>query len=559
MVRFFPAVLLLASFSVAAAQPAATRPSGLDRQCIEAVRQFGDTVLRYGTDVYGPQHTPLFVDGLNVRTHEPARWKLDGQEWILSDQANQQNLFRTLDALSRLTGDPKYREAAVSAIRYAFDHLRSDTGLLYWGGHVAYDAGTERIVGELHDKKENGGRYEHELKRHYPYYELMWQVDSRVTKTFLESFWDAHILDWSNLEMNRHGSYTHARGALWASEYKGGPVFFPGRGLSFVNTGSDLFYAAAMLYKLSGDPAPLVWAKRMAHRYVETRNPRTGLGGYQYTRYEKGDRAYKQFGPEFGDRALEGTLLTPEQGMTRYALVGICEMMLGEALGADGKDFGQWAVEDLAAYGRWAYDPANNTFRALLTDGTILTPDDVKRPGYFGPVNSPEFKPMGAGSMFFRAYAMAYRVSGDAVLWRMVRGIAAGNGLGDIGEAPGRSPHLNLQTGCCDPQALYGALELSRSSGGKPYLELAGAIAGNILKTRFRDGLFVNARDQEFAKFDVSEPLALLHYAVAVQDKPGLVPSAWPGKSYFHCYMDGVGRTYDNGSIYSSQSKPSEE
>ena len=272
-----------------AADPINTQPGSVQDECLQRVREFADTVLLYGKDVYGPQHTPLFVDGLNVDTREPAKWKLDGKEWILSDLANQQNFFRTLDALSRLTGDPKYHQAAVDAVRYAFDHLRSPNGLLYWGGHCAYDAATEQLVGEMHDKA-HGGRYEHELKRHYPYYELMWLVDSQACKTFLESFWDAHILDWSNLEMNRHGSFTQARGTLWQSRYEGGPVFFPARGLSFVNTGSDLFYAGAMLHKLSRQADPLIWAKRMAHRYVETRNARTGLGGYQYTRYAEGDR-----------------------------------------------------------------------------------------------------------------------------------------------------------------------------------------------------------------------------------------------------------------------------
>ena len=30
-------------------------------------------------------------------------------------------------------------EAAADAIRYAFDHLRHENGLLYWGGHAARD------------------------------------------------------------------------------------------------------------------------------------------------------------------------------------------------------------------------------------------------------------------------------------------------------------------------------------------------------------------------------------------------------------------------------------
>jgi hypothetical protein len=73
---------------------------------LAAVRQFADQILAQGRDVYG-QPTPLFVDGLNVDTREPVKWKwADGKEWVLCNLANQQGLFRTLDGLTRLTGEP---------------------------------------------------------------------------------------------------------------------------------------------------------------------------------------------------------------------------------------------------------------------------------------------------------------------------------------------------------------------------------------------------------------------------------------------------------------------
>ena len=43
---------------------------------LNAVREFADNVLKYGRDTYGPKHTPLFVDGLNIQTHEPVKWIL---------------------------------------------------------------------------------------------------------------------------------------------------------------------------------------------------------------------------------------------------------------------------------------------------------------------------------------------------------------------------------------------------------------------------------------------------------------------------------------------------
>ena len=112
-----------------------------DDRYLNAVREFADKVLECGRDVYGPKHTPLFVDGVNADTLEPVKWKYQGQEWIMSNLATQQNLFRVFDGLTRLTGDPKYHDAAVAAIRYAFANLVDDNGLLCWGGHAMYDAG----------------------------------------------------------------------------------------------------------------------------------------------------------------------------------------------------------------------------------------------------------------------------------------------------------------------------------------------------------------------------------------------------------------------------------
>jgi len=119
---------------------------------LDVVREFADNVLKYGRDTYGPKHTPLFVDGLNIHTHEPVKWIApNGDRWILSNLASQQNLFRTLDGLTKITGDPKYKQAAMDAIKYAFENLRSPNGLLYWGGHSAYDAGADKPVSTIGD------------------------------------------------------------------------------------------------------------------------------------------------------------------------------------------------------------------------------------------------------------------------------------------------------------------------------------------------------------------------------------------------------------------------
>ena len=548
--RVFQAVVALFLAAVATARVfagAAEQPR--DEKYLAAVRRYADNVIARGKDVYGEKHTPLFVDGLNVATGQPVEWKKDGETWVLSNPASQQNLFRVFDGLTRLTGDSKYRQAAVDAITYAFENLRGPNGLLLWGGHIAYDARGDKMVME---------QYNHELKCHYPYYPLMWEVNPEATKRFLEAFWAAHILNWSNLEMNRHGSPKKPFSNPWNNKYEGGEVFFWGTGLSFLNTGSDMYYAAAMLTKLSGEKEPLVWGKRMAHRYVETRNPKTGIGGFQFSQsrtaqcYEniRGDRAQYQYGDDFpGHLVVEGTLF-PCYGDTPAVKPWMCMFLLGETLGKEGAEFTQWALEELTAWGKAAYRAGDNSFIPMLTDGTSMEGYVCKKDGYFGPKGR-VLKAGRAGAADFWAYTLAYRVTRDPFMWEMARNIGKGNDWGELPASASGEPQLPKSITSSSPELLLGFLDLYTATGKPEYLAMARTIGDNIIAQRFHQDLFAQSRKHVFAKFDAVEPLALLHlYAVenGIRDR---VPVVWPGSSYFHCPHDGVGRTYDNSVIYS--------
>jgi len=538
--RIFEVLLLLVCLVVFLAE---NLHADEDSKYLKAVREFADNVLKYGRDTYGPKHTPLFVDGLNIHTHEPVKWRYRGQVWILSDLASQQNFFRTLDGLTTITGNPKYRLAAVQAIEYAFENLCSPDGLLHWGSQVAYDMQADEMC---------PSHYVHVLKHNFPYYELMWQVDSKATKQFIESFWSAHILDWSNLDMNRIGRIQERSINPWKHEYEGGPVFFESKGLSFSNTGSDLFFAGAILCKLSGDREPLVWSKRLAHRYVETRNPSTGIGGSQYTRL-KMDRAQLQFGDDFkGHVVLEGTLCPPHpqmpgalfsQLLPRHMLLGsvvrprIYQLLLGEKLGSDGQQFTQWALEELTAWGKIAYRRKDNSFIPILTDGTSLERYIYTKGGYFGPKGT-LIEPIPAGPLTFWAYTLAYRVTEKEFMWEMARSIARGNGFGDIGATSVEEPKLTTETNCSSPHALLAFLELYCKTKKGVFLEVAYRIGDNILANRFHKGFFVPSKEHLYTKFDYIEPLVLLHLDRAIKTRTSSPPMVWPSRSFFACPYD---------------------
>jgi pectate lyase len=225
----------------------------------------------------------------------------------------------------------------------------------------------------------------------------------------------------------------------------------------------------------------------------------------------------------------------------------ISQLRLAERLGAQGAEFLEWARSGLSAFARHAYCPETNMVRALFTDGTPLTPGDIKRPGYYLPHN---FEPKPAGFMLLLSFALCHRLTGDEVLWETLRHMLRGHGLGDPGARPGKAMQLNRNTRCADPLALFGLLEMSHGPGGEGYLQMAKQIGSNLVATRFQNGLFVAEPDHLFAKFDALEPLALLTLEARRRGKPDIVPPYPGGLGYIHGPHDGVGRTYDYVTIW---------
>ncbi len=516
-----------------------------DSDRLVAVRIFADNVLEKGLDRWSGQDTPLLSDGINILTEEPVEWIFNGEHFIIHNLASQQNLFRTFVALSNLTGDNKYREAARDAIGYHFDNLRSDCGLLRWGGHQIIDLRTLKPVGHFDANC-------HEFKNNLPFYELMWEVDSKSTIEFLRAFWNAHILDWKKLDMNRHGRYGLDMGDLWDNEFIHPEPFFEARGLTFLNAGTDLIYAGGMLYILNSETGALKWAELLAEQYVRARHPDTGLGAFQYSKLQSGDRAEVQFGIEFPGVAREGWVLFPRGGDTRqiYTVPNLIQFELSERLGEKGSNLLEWSVDGLKAYAKHAYNPANNTFKPMWADGTDLTNYVFPRTGYYGPEGI-VLTHYDANEELLFSYSRAYRLSKDEFLWDVVRSMFKGLELGDPGVKPGNRSRLNLDTGNSDPSALFALLELHRAVDDPAYLELAEVIGNNILERSFHGGFFLPSEKHINANFNNIEPLALLSLEAALQGRHDLVPVYSGGRGFIHGRFDGIGRTYASSAIWS--------
>lgn len=526
---------------------------------IAVVRQWADQLLDMYNERFAAQYAPLFPDGIHVQTLEPLVWMSNGETWVLSNLASQQNWFRTLYGLSKLTKVQRYADVAREATAYALKKVRYGY-LMAWGGHMAYDLAAKKWV-HAADKGP-----QHELKFHFPFYELMFELDPDETLTMIEAMWDSHVANWMNLEFNRHGQPKpgpaggYGAGKVWERPFKREPVFFTGRGLTFVNAGSDLYYAAALAGAYSGQEAPLRWAEYLAGRYAETAHPETGLTGYQYSISElpgqRGDRAREQFGEQLAeDQPLEATLSVARKIHSIVGKAALCRMAIYDQLGERGRTFLDWALKDQLAYGRHAYEAAENVFHPVLTNGRRLTGLILEKDGYYGR-RGQALQAMPANDLLFWSYASGYRRSQHPELWRIVCSMARGLGLADFTAVAHLPKHPRTvgaeahKIDSADPHLLFGLLELAAAHPAGPFLDWAIKIGENIVATRLHDGFFLPTREQPYAKLDAVEPLALLHLAAALRGERDQVPRYCGGSAFFSAHYDGKGHYKDQAFYY---------
>jgi pectate lyase len=529
--------------------------SDQDAARLQLVKNYANTVLKDAVDRYHPKDpSPLLAGGINVDSKDQLKWVFpessgfpNGRGAVWSDFAVQQNFMRILAALTNLTGDPKYKDSAKAQYAYYFAHLQDKSGLLQWGGHRFVDLLTLSPVGTVDGVPDSP----HELKNAYPYYDLMYEVNPAATAKFITAFWNAHIYNWRTLETSRHGHYGGEPGPRWENTFDNPAPYFETLGLSFLDAGNDLIYSGAMLYKLTGDKGALVWTKRLADQYVKARNPQTKLGAYQFTQprqqhdpptdetrndytfSEYGDRAKRQFGPDFpGHLVLEATVLFAEQARTIYCQNALMQIQMANTLGDAVKDMLQSTRVGMDAFVNYALIPDKNLLRPMLTDGTDLSGFAIKRYGYYG-AKGRVLAPYPAGPEFMLSYARAFMLTGDSTLWKMARSSARAFGLGDIGETPGKSVQLNLATDNANAYALFSVLDLYRQTHADQYLQLGRVIGNNIVKHYFHHGYFTPYEDTIFANINAIEPYALLALDAAIKGTPEKVPYFINGFGYY--------------------------
>ncbi|MCV2232712.1 hypothetical protein N7548_07760 [Acholeplasma manati] len=545
---------------------------------LNAVIQYVENVLKYGHEYN--EETNLLPDAINTLTGEPARWTFPNRAEVpYANLANQQNFFRTLVALSNVTGSDKYKNEAVSILDEFMDNYQSPNGLFQWGGHRAINLDTLEV------QSFEGPNGPHELKNMMPYYELMLEVNEEAALKFMRQMWTAHFY-WNSTDMNRHGSYSTAYDVnvfgqtipedVIKMDTNGNPIIpadSPGL-LPFVNSATDLAYAAFTLSNHTGDPIPADWAKYLMRQYNLASNPTTGMTVYQYkstlvtksaiecadpayTNSGCGDRVARQF-RDFGPIAREANVAWKN---TQAVYVDNILMLLEAADKYGQSEFVDWARQYIEGYLKYAYIRVDgrNKIIPMFIDGTVTYGYIVPEVGYFGPSRMRlDYVDMPTSYLLpiLRTILQTEKAENQALLWSYFRDIVYTFGLGDIGSLGGANPNLDVDTSIDDPFALMAMVELYDHTKNKAYLEVARTIGNNIVTEKFHRGFFVESEVMLYSRLDQPDTLALLTLdavirGISLDDMPFYLADS----GYIHGYLlsnDGVveDRSYTQNMVY---------
>ncbi len=479
--------------------------------------------------------SPLLADGFDIATQEPVVWKFpDGHDAPIANFASQQNWLRTLSAMSVITGDARYEQQATIYTDYFFQHyVDENSGLFYWGGHRFINLDT------LGSEGPESKAMVHELKHHLPYYTLLHRVNAEKTLNYLQGFWNAHVEDWQQLDLGRHGDYAkkrdpnvfeHARHdvvnpALW-------PELPLTKGLTFVNAGTDLIYAAFAYARFTGDTSAAAWGKHLYRQYVLARNPETGMPVYQFssplqrqpvpaddnqTQSWFGDRAQRQFGPEFGSIAKEANVLFRDM---RPLLIDNPLAMLDILRQQPDSEIMAWVISGLKNYYQYAYDVVSHTLRPMWNNGQDMTGFVFPRDGYYGKKGT-TLMPFALEGDYLLPLVRAYSLSNDDELYALIETMAK------------RGEQDGLEKGAT-PFLLVALTELAEKTQSPMWAERAWRVAEALFKQHFHDGLFVRSVQHRYLRLDDTFTLALLTFVAACHGKRDAVPALLTQGGYVH-------------------------
>jgi len=230
--------------------------------------------LSKGLDVYGTDTTHFWMASLSTYTgrypkdasrlpHIPQRAYLDR----FVDAPRGATLYWdmpsivTAHALTKLTGNANYQQAASNYIKDFLANCVAKNGVFLWGNHYYYDAFQDTTMKfgskptPVDFSTETGDL--HEIRPLAPAWEAIWQVGAEATEREIRQSVKQHVSDANTGEFNRHADGE--------------------RGHAFLEAGGILMYSLAWLYEKTGDETLLGQADKIANFSYQHRDANTGL------------------------------------------------------------------------------------------------------------------------------------------------------------------------------------------------------------------------------------------------------------------------------------------
>jgi hypothetical protein len=259
-------------------------PEEKDKKYLFIIRRTVDSLLANAQDIYGKEHSKMILSILDCRNANPITKEAlyfsqdskfnfntvtysDGnflpkppygvrkgdRTGLGGSNSNlQQDLYRAMEALGRITGEEKYVAASHDAMKDFFKITQHpETGLLAWGEHLYWNCFEDRLGDDLDAYKT------HEPKRKFIYFDYLYSVDPTRTLKYARGLWDHQIADKTTGDFSRHAKYHIHR---------------PGNGFDFPKEGSCFIDTWSRAYKKTKDPEFSRAVKVLANRYLNRTN-----------------------------------------------------------------------------------------------------------------------------------------------------------------------------------------------------------------------------------------------------------------------------------------------
>ncbi len=242
---------------------------------LSIARNYAEAILQHATDRYGPEHTAMWAQIIDLRTlripeqqtaaewnQEMASWEEDknygmwGKNNSNLEFAPMSNLnwdgstIRLMMELSQLTGDDHFRRGAQAYMKDFFARCISPVnGLFGWGLHLAYDMRKDSLYWHRHESN---------WWDPLPWAEV-WAERADLTEAEIRAIYRGHIQDKRTYAFDRHAEF-------YTNDFPFETNCFAHHGLSYME-------AFAFAYGRTGNPEYWRWCEEMLLSLWGKRNP----------------------------------------------------------------------------------------------------------------------------------------------------------------------------------------------------------------------------------------------------------------------------------------------